>query len=145
MHVHIWRMRARKKKVESYEKFGQQVTLPALKKIDGCIEAQFLKVFEARKPEYLWVVFWRDHKALEAARDNPVWRDQIKKFEAGKFYKTIPLELVCESLGSFGAIGAAKTRKAEKNDKAEKAEKVEAAAAAASPNKASVAPAAEGE
>ena len=149
MHVHIWRMRARKKKVENYEKFGQQVTLPALKKIDGCIDAQFMKVFEARKPEYLWVVFWRDHKALEAARENPVWRDQIKKFEAGKFYKTIPLELVCESLGSFGVIAAAKARKNEKNDKAEKAEKAPkgeaAAAAAASPNKGFVAPTAEGE
>ncbi len=146
MHVHIWRMRARKKKAETYEKFGQQVTLPALKKIDGCIDAQFLKVFEARKPEYLWVVFWRDHKALEAARDNPVWREQIKKFEAGKFYKTIPLELVCESLGSFGVVGAAKARKAEKDDKPEKAPKVEAAAAAAANSgKGFVGPTAEGE
>ena len=33
MFVHIWRMRARKKRAEDYEKFGRQVTLPALKKI----------------------------------------------------------------------------------------------------------------
>jgi heme-degrading monooxygenase HmoA len=121
MHVHIWRMRAKKKKAEDYEKFGRQVTLPALKKIDGCIDAQFLKVFEARKPEYLWVVTWKDNEALEAARNNPVWREQIKKFEAGKFYKTIPLELVCESLASFGAAGGEKPRKAEKAEKAEAA------------------------
>ena len=37
MFVHIWRMRARKKRVEEYEKFGRQVTLPSLKKIDGVI------------------------------------------------------------------------------------------------------------
>lgn len=123
MFVHIWRMRGRKKRAEDYEKFGRQVTLPALKKLDGCVDAHFIKVFEARKPEYLWLVFWRDHEALEAARDNPVWKEQIKKFEAGKFYKTIPLELVCESLGSFpAAAGAEKPKKAEKAEKAEKDE-----------------------
>ena len=103
MFVHIWRMRARKKRVKDYEKFGQLVTMPLLKKLDGCLGAQFIRIFEARKPEYLWVVFWRDQKALEAARTNPLWRDQKKKFEAGQFYKTIPLELICESLDSFGS------------------------------------------
>jgi hypothetical protein len=82
-------------------------------------------VFEARKPEYLWLVFWRDQAALEAARTNPVWRDQIKKFEAGKFYKTIPLELVCESLASSAAPGAEKARKPEKVEKIDKAERAE--------------------
>jgi len=106
MFAHIWRMRARKKRAKDYETFGRQVTLAALQKIDGCQQAYFIKVFEARKPEYLWVVFWRDHKALEAARKDPVWREQIRKFEAGKFYKTIPLELVCECLGSFGGAPA---------------------------------------
>jgi hypothetical protein len=57
------------------------------------------------------VVFWRDQKALEAARTNPVWREQKRKFEAGKFYKTIPLELVCECLGSFGGAPARKPKK----------------------------------
>ena len=107
----IWRMRARKKKTKNYENFGRLVTLPALKRIDGCLEAYFIKVFEARKPEYLWVVLWRDHKALEAARTNPVWREQKRKFEAGKFCKTIPLELVCECLSSFGGVPARKPRK----------------------------------
>jgi len=102
MFAHIWRMRARKKKTKDYETFARQVTMPALQKIDGCQQVCFVKVFEARKPEYLWVVFWRDHKALESARTNPLWREQIRKFEAGKFYKTIPLELVCECLGTFG-------------------------------------------
>ncbi len=111
MFAHIWRMRARKKSTKDYETFGRQVTLPALQKIDGCEQVHFIKVFEARKPEYLWVVFWRDHKALEAARTNPLWRDQIRKFEAGKFYKTIPLELVCECLGTFGATAARVTAK----------------------------------
>ena len=111
MFAHIWRMRARKKKTKDYETFGRQVTLPALQKIDGCEEAYFIKVFAARKPEYLWVVFWRDHKALEAARTSPAWREQIKKFEAGKFYKTIPLELVCECLGSFIGAAARKPKK----------------------------------
>ena len=106
MFIHIWRMRARKKSVEDYEKFGRQVTLPSLKKIDGCVGAHFIKIFQARKPEYLWLVFWRDHKALEQARTNPIWREQIKKFEAGKFYKIIPLELVCETLDSFTAVAA---------------------------------------
>jgi heme-degrading monooxygenase HmoA len=119
MFVHIWRMRGRKKRAEEYEKFGRQVTLPALKKLDGCVDAHFIKVFEARKPEYLWLVFWRDEEALEAARTNPVWKDQIKKFEAGKFYKTIPLELVCESLASFASAGAEKAKKAEKAEKEE--------------------------
>jgi len=122
MFVHIWKMRARKKKGEDYEKFGRQVTLPALKKLDGCLDAHFIKVFEARKPEYLWLVFWRDKDALEAARTNPVWRDQIKKFEAGKFYKTIPLELVCESLASSTTPGVEKAKKAEKVEKPEKPE-----------------------
>ena len=72
MYVHIWRMRARKKKAEDYEKFGRQVTVPALKKIDGCVDAHFIKVFEARKPEYLWLVFWRDNEALEAARSKRI-------------------------------------------------------------------------
>ena len=125
MFVHIWRMRARKKRAGDYEKFGQQVTIPALKKIDGCQGAHFIKVFEARKPEYLWLVFWKDHRALEAARTNAAWREQIKKFEAGKFYKTIPLELVCETLGSFGAAGPERVRKAEKSEKAEKVEPTE--------------------
>ena len=136
MFVHIWRMRGRKKRTEEYEKFGKQVTLPALKKIDGCVDAHFVKVFEARKPEYLWLVFWRDNKALEAARTNAVWREQIKKFEAGEFYKTIPLELVCESLGSFGAPAAEKPKKAKEPEKAEKPE---------GGNKPFVGPTAEGE
>lgn len=101
MFVHIWRMRARKKRVEEYEKFGRQVTLPSLKKIDGCLGAHFIRLFQSRKPEYLWLVFWRDHKALEKARTNPLWREQIKRFETGKYYKSIPLELVCESVESF--------------------------------------------
>jgi len=122
MFAHVWRMRAKKKKAEDYEKFGRQVTLPALKKIDGCVDAYFMRVFEARKPEYLWVVLWRDADSLEAARDNPAWKEQIKKFEAGNFYKTIPLELVCESLGSFPATGAAKSRKAAKTRKNQKKE-----------------------
>jgi len=123
--VHIWRMRARKKSVENYEKFGRQVTLPSLKKIDGCVGAHFIKIFQARKPEYLWLVFWRDHKALDQARTNPLWREQIKKFEAGKFYKSIPLEFVCESLESFTVdLGkpqpAAKPRRAAKPARAKK-------------------------
>jgi hypothetical protein len=96
-------MRARKKRAEEYEKFGRQVTLPSLKKIDGCVGAHFIKIFQARKPEYLWLVIWRDHAALEKARTNPLWRDQIKRFEAGQFYKSIPIELVCEALESFTA------------------------------------------
>jgi hypothetical protein len=101
MFVHIWRMRARKKKVGEYEKFGRQVTLPTLKKIDGCLGVHFIKIFEARKPEYLWLVFWRDQNALEQARTNSLWRDQIKRFEAGNFYKSIPVEYLCEALESF--------------------------------------------
>jgi heme-degrading monooxygenase HmoA len=119
MFVHIWRMRCRKKRAANYEKFGREVTLPALKKIDGCLDAHFVKVYEARKPEYLWLVFWRDHKALEAARTNPTWREQIKKFEAGKFYKTIPLELVCEGLDSFSGAPPEKAKKSEKAQKSE--------------------------
>lgn len=103
MFVHIWRMRARKKRVEDYEKFGRQTTLPSLKKIEGCLGAHFIKIFEARKPEYLWLVFWKDQKALDQARTNPLWREQKKRFEAGKFYKSIPLEFVCETLESFTA------------------------------------------
>jgi len=111
MFAHIWRMRARKKRIKEYETFGRQVTLAAFQKLDGCLEAYFVKVFESRRPEYLWVVFWRDHKALEAARTHPVWREQIRKFEGGKFYKTIPLELVCECLGSFSAKPARAVKK----------------------------------
>ncbi len=92
MFVHIWRMRARKKRIADYEKFGRQVTLPSLNKINGCLGAHFIRVHEVRRPEYLWLVFWKDHKSLEQARANPIWRDQIKKFEAGKFNKSIPLE-----------------------------------------------------
>jgi len=120
MFVHIWRMRARKKRVEEYEKFGRQVTLPSLKKIDGCLGAHFIKLFEARKPEYLWLVFWRDHKALEQARANPLWREQIKRFEAGEYYKSIPIEMVCESVESFSATLVKPTR-APKPAKAKKA------------------------
>ena len=64
MFVHIWRMRARKKRVEDYEKFGRQVTLPSLKKIDGCLGAHFIKIFEARKPEYLWLVFCENQNVI---------------------------------------------------------------------------------
>jgi heme-degrading monooxygenase HmoA len=104
-------MRARRKKVKGYENFARRVTLPALQKIAGCQQAYLIKVFEARKPEYLWVVFWRDQKALEAARTNPVWREQKKRFEAGNFSKTIPLELVCECLASFGGTPARSPKK----------------------------------
>jgi hypothetical protein len=120
MFVHIWRMRARKKRVEDYEKFGRQVTVPSLKKIDGCLGAHFIKIFEARKPEYLWLVFWRDHKALEQARTNPLWREQIKRFEAGKYYKSIPLEFVCETLESF-TVTLTKPKRSAKPGKARKA------------------------
>jgi len=112
MFVHIWRMRARKKRLEEYEKFGRQVTLPSLTTIDGSRGAPFTRIFEARKPEYMWVVFWRDHKALDQARTNPLWREQIKRFEAGKFYKSIPLELVCEGLESFSVTPAKPKRPA---------------------------------
>jgi hypothetical protein len=117
-------MRARKKRVEEYEKFGRQVTLPSLKKIDGCVGAHFIKIFEARKPEYLWLVFWRDRKALEQARTNPLWRDQIKRFEAGNFYKSIPLELVCEAVESYTAT-LAKPKRAARPAKAVKAKPAE--------------------
>jgi len=112
MFVHIWRMRARKKRVEDYEKFGRQVTLPSLKKIEGCLGAHFIKLHQSRKPEYLWLVFWRDHKALEQARTNPLWREQIKRFEAGKYYKSIPIELVCEAVESFSTMLAKPKRPA---------------------------------
>ena len=121
MFVHIWRMRARKKRVEDYEKFGRQVTLPSLKKIEGCLGAHFIRIFEARKPDYLWLVFWRDHNSLEQARTNPLWREQIKRFEAGKFYKSIPVELVCETVESFSAT-LAKPKRAAKPGKKQKAE-----------------------
>ena len=117
MFVHIWRMRARKKRAADYEKFGRQVTLSSLRKIDGCIGAHFIRIFEARKPEYLWLVFWRDQKALETARTSALWRDQIKRFEAGQYYKTIPLELVCEELESFSSM-ATKPRRAAKPPRA---------------------------
>lgn len=117
MIVHVWKMRARRKKAEEYEKFGRQVTLAALKKIDGCLDAHFVKVYEARKPEYFWLVFWKDYETLEAARSHPAWREQIRKFETGNFYKTIPLELVCETLASFAAPGGEKPRKTEKTEK----------------------------
>ena len=120
MFVHIWRMRARKKRVEDYEKFGRQVTLPSLRKIDGCLGAHFIKIFDARKPEYLWLVFWRDQKALDQARTNPLWRDQIKRFEAGNYYKSIPQEFVCESLESF-TVDLAGPQRAAKPGKAAKA------------------------
>ncbi len=120
MFVHIWRMRARKKRIEEYEKFGRQVTLPSLRKIDGCLGAHFIRLHQARKPEYLWLVYWRDHKALEQARTNPLWREQIKRFEAGKFYKSIPLELVCETVESFTAT-LAKPKRAAKPTKSAKA------------------------
>ena len=128
MFVHIWRMRARKKRVADYEKFGRQVTLPSLKKIDGCLGAHFIRIFEARKPEYLWVVFWKDHKALELARTSPLWREQIRKFEAGKFHKSIAIEMVCESFDSFGAPAEKVKRpaRAARSRKAEKAEQPEA-------------------
>jgi len=124
MFVHIWRMRARKKRVEDYEKFGRQVTLPSLKKIDGCVGAHFIKIFEARKPEYLWLVFWRDQKALDQARTNPLWREQIKRFEAGNYYKSIPLEFVCEALESF-TVDLAGPKRAARPGKAKKAARVE--------------------
>jgi len=113
MFAHIWRLRARRKKTKDYENFARQVTLSTFQKI-GCQQAYLLKVFESRKPEYLWVVFWRDQKALEAARTNPVWREQKKKFEAGNFSKTIPLELVCECLASFGSTPAQLPKKSAK-------------------------------
>lgn len=45
--------------------------------------------------------------------------DQIKRFEAGQFYKSVPLELVCEVLDSYTVAlpkpgGAAKPAKAAK-------------------------------
>jgi hypothetical protein len=131
-------MRAKKKRVEEYEKFGRQVTLPSLKKIEGCLGAHFIRIFEARKPEYLWLVLWRDHKALEQARTHPLWREQIKRFEAGKFYKSIPLELVCEALESFSETPAkpkrpARPAKAEKAAPAEESQTEESAPTEPSP------------
>ena len=149
MFVHIWRMRARKKRVEDYEKFGRQVTLPSLKKIEGCLGAHFIKLFEARKPEYLWLVFWRDHKALEQARTNPLWREQIKRFEAGKYYKSIPLELVCETVESFSATLAKPKRPSRPAKAAKSAPPEESQAEESVPEESSTpaaaGPAAEGE
>jgi len=130
MFVHIWRMRARKKRVEEYEKFGREVTLPSLKKIDGCLGARFIKIFGARRPEYLWLVFWKDQGSLEEARTNPLWREQIKRFEEGRFCKSIPVELVCEELESFGVPEAmpkqaAKPAKTAKSARAASASKTE--------------------
>ncbi len=112
MFAHVWKMRARKKRAEAYEKFAQQITFPALQKLEGCLAAYCLKVFESRRPQYLWVVFWKDQRALEAARAHPVWREQIRRFEEGRFYKSIPLQLACECLGSFGAASAGKAKRA---------------------------------
>jgi hypothetical protein len=133
-------MRARKKRVAEYEKFGRQVTLPSLKKIDGCLGAHFIKLFQARKPEYLWLVFWTDHKALEKARTNPLWREQIKRFEAGKYAKTIPLELVCEMVESFSAT-LVKPKRAAKPTKSLKAAKAAKASHSAEPEPEQPAPA----
>jgi hypothetical protein len=132
-------MRARKKRVADYEKFGRQVTLPSLKKIDGCVGAHFIKIFQGRKPEYLWLVFWRDYKALEQARTHPLWREQIKRFEAGKYYKSIPLELVCEALESF-SLTTAKSKRAAKPAAAGKAAPPEASPAEESPQAAAPVP-----
>jgi hypothetical protein len=142
-------MRAKKKRVEEYEKFGRQVTLPSLKKIDGCLGAHFIRIFEARKPEYMWLVFWRDHKALEQARTNPLWRDQIKRFEAGKYYKSIPIELVCEAVESFSAT-LAKPKRTAKPAKAGKVappeeSQAEESAPAEPPHTAFTGPTVEGE
>jgi len=63
-------MRGKKKKTEDYEKFGRQVTLATLKKIDGCSGWCCLRVFDGRKAEYIWAVLWRDQEACEAARSN---------------------------------------------------------------------------
>jgi hypothetical protein len=105
-------MRSRKKKTKDYEAFGKEVTLPSLQRIEGCEQAYFLKVFEAHKPEYFWVVFWRDQKALERARTTPVWREQMRKFEAGRFCKTLPLQMVCECLSSFSGAPEPAPKKA---------------------------------
>jgi heme-degrading monooxygenase HmoA len=111
-------MRARKKKAKTYEEFGRQMTLPALKKIPGFLDAHFLRLYAARKPEYFWFVFWKDHAALEAARTHPSWREQIKKFEAGGFYKSIPMEWVCEYLAGGAERPGLKAPKAKKSAKA---------------------------
>jgi hypothetical protein len=124
MFVHIWKMRARKKKTKAYEEFGRQVTLPALKKISGCLDAHFIRLYGARKPEYFWFVFWKDKEALEAARTNPAWREQIKKFEAGEFYKSIPMEWVCELLASAGERPGLKAPKVKRSPKGSKSPKV---------------------
>ena len=123
MFVHIWKMQARKKKTKTYEAFGRQVTLPALKKIPGCLDAHFIRLYGARKPEYFWFVFWKDKEALDAARTNAAWREQIKKFEAGGFYKSIPMEWVCELLASAGDRPGLKTPKAKKGSKSRKVPK----------------------
>ncbi len=71
---------------------------------------------------------------MEQARTNTLWREQIKKFEAGKFYKSIPLELVCEGLDSFGAPAekpkrAARPKASAKMEKAEEPQAEEGGAA----------------
>jgi len=104
-------MRSRRKKAEQYERFCRRVTLPTLRSMEGCLAAHLLRVFQSRKPEYLWVAFWRDRQALEAARLTPAWREQIKEFEAGGFYKSLPLELVCETLACFSRPGEEAGRK----------------------------------
>ena len=123
MFVHIWKMRARKKKTKAYEEFGRQVTLPALKKIPGCVDAHFIRLYGARKPEYFWFVLWKDKEALEAARTNVAWREQIKKFEAGGFYKSIPMEWVCELLASAGERPVPKAPKAKRSPRGRKVPK----------------------
>ena len=123
MFVHIWKMRARKKKTKTYEEFGRQVTLPALKRIPGFLDAHFIRLYGARKPEYFWFVFWKDKEALEAARTNAAWREQIKKFEAGGFYKSIPMEWVCELLASAGDRPSLRAPKAKKSPKSRKVPK----------------------
>jgi heme-degrading monooxygenase HmoA len=153
MFVHIWKMRARKKKAKTYEEFGRQMTLPALKKIPGFLDAHFLRLYAARKPEYFWFVFWKDHAALEAARTNPSWREQIKKFEAGGFYKSIPMEWVCEHLAGGAERTGPKAPKPKKsarspkveNDTGGEAEKVEAPAASSKPAVGFTGPTPEGE
>ena len=153
MFVHIWKMRARKKKTKTYEEFGRQVTLPALKRIPGFLDAHFIRLYGARKPEYFWFVFWKDKDALEAARTNAAWREQIKKFEAGGFYKSIPMEWVCELLASAGDRPSLRVPKAKKSPKSRKVpkdtgdevEKTEAPEASEKPAVGSTGPTPEGE
>jgi len=123
MFVHIWKMRARKKKTKAYEEFGRQVTLPALKRIPGFLDAHFIRLYGARKPEYFWFVFWKDKESLEAARTNAAWREQIKKFEAGGFYKSIPMEWVCELLASAGDRPGLRAPRAKRSPRSSKVPK----------------------